>query len=1026
MRRFRRRARHPRRRFFPQALKSTRPSPYDTIQTYENRIAAAPEDLTAYFDLIKIYSLVGDSIGALRILQKAQAVEYDNPRILWWMAKNRIWKGDINEGIQAYRQMLEIAPDNPALWAEAAKVAAWSGQYIPSLDLFFSGLALFPEDLGLLVNQALTYIWMGQEPTADNLLLDTEKLLESFPEKLIEMGRLLALNGYPLRALGVYDRGIERHPDYLDFYFQKSQVLSENRDLGNPEEVYILLKTIFAPSDRLDSAVELVQRKQKLKEEVIAGYEAQLMAEPDNLLLREVLVQTYFWNGMKQRAVEEYGSMLVNNAFLNLEDLALKNRELSHQLDDLHLLYFTLLQKNREAAALVPEIRKALSEYRGAKSAREKNPDDAAAGERLTAAEETVVGLLSRAEGLKSLWDKTVGLYRERRPGVADFLTKEEEEAAGFANLTQNLPWEWDWEFLSEELRGMTFREPVLANLVLGGYYRNRGQIGLAEQSLKAARERSDDPLLGAYGLYQTLLWQGKEEPRRALLGELGVDLENQVPGVSETEALAQGLIQEEGSFGFFLDDSPQQLEAALSPLQGLPQELEEIRTLLEEDLRSLKSVLSARTGRSVFFLSQQTAPLRFALGDYQLELGNNREAALQFEQLLMVDPWNISAIYKLGVVRQRYGDWYGAMKNYRNVYYQDPDYQNAVAYFNQLARENADTLSLQGITEVDNSIIAYRAKGSLQNRINSFIGLDLFYDVDVEKIYKNTPLDTAIPSSYMVQSLQAALPLRINLLGFGITPRVGGFLWTEDFNTDTNITGSTPFSLAEDLQAAPIYGVEGSWEVGPFSLFGGYLHTIKDDSIHRDRDLTTAERFEATFNSYFSFPQRAKLHLVSTRSYGKLEFLSDSNIIGQFVQSGVVGFLLNKDPQLQIQLDGTFNFEHAKNGSEGNYYAPDAVLEAKAGVRGVLNFHNRDYSRIWEISLWGAGGGFWEGNGGTAFKTEGLFSLVYSRAGGNLLFHTNIYGSGSFDPSGGWANTYWQLAATVGATVKVPTLLAD
>ena len=42
------------------------------------------------------------------------------------------------------------------------------------------------------------------------------------------------------------------------------------------------------------------------------------------------------------------------------------------------------------------------------------------------------------------------------------------------------------------------------------------------------------------------------------------------------------------------------------------------------------------------------------------------------------------------------------------------------------------------------------------------------------------------------------------------------------------------------------------------------------------------------------------------------------------------------------------------------DYYLPDGVMELKGGLRGTINFHNSDYTRNLEMSLYGAVGGYW------------------------------------------------------------------
>ena len=69
-----------------------------------------------------------------------------------------------------------------------------------------------------------------------------------------------------------------------------------------------LIQNTFNKSDKLTRYLSIYKVKQSLKDRVIAQYENKLKEQPDNLALRAMLAQTYFWNGFKEKAIEESGS----------------------------------------------------------------------------------------------------------------------------------------------------------------------------------------------------------------------------------------------------------------------------------------------------------------------------------------------------------------------------------------------------------------------------------------------------------------------------------------------------------------------------------------------------------------------------------------------------------------------------------------------------------------------------------------------------------------------------------------------
>jgi hypothetical protein len=136
--------------------------PFPAIDDLLIKVRDDPGSPQPLVDLAGLYSLLGDYLNALKYLNRAAALAPHDMDIALLIAKNRIWKGDVPEGLSAYRAALNGDPKKRDLWLEAGKVAAWNGSYDLSIGFYRDALAAFPNDLDLMVNLGLAYLWAGR------------------------------------------------------------------------------------------------------------------------------------------------------------------------------------------------------------------------------------------------------------------------------------------------------------------------------------------------------------------------------------------------------------------------------------------------------------------------------------------------------------------------------------------------------------------------------------------------------------------------------------------------------------------------------------------------------------------------------------------------------------------------------------------------------------------------------------------------------------------------------------------------
>ena len=356
--------------------------PFQSISYYEKAIKENPGNSSSYIVLSMIYSLIGDYINAIKNLNKAVSLDPTDPYPLLLTAKNRIWNGEIQEGLTAYRQLLSMAPDNASYWAEAGKVAAWTGNYRESIEFFTKGLENFPDDLNLKVNLGLTYLWMARSDDADTQFAEAEESAAGTYERAMELGDIHSVNGYPEYAVNIYNKNLEEFPEYLDTYLSLEE---SYRILGEDEKAEAIIQRIydsFEESAELASYMNVYEEKKNMKNGILQDYIDALEEQPDNVALRQLLSQTYFWNGMQEEAVDHYLRILINKLYISMKDFDDKAEDLLSLMDRMSRYRYQHQKLSEVSAEGIRELGTLQSAYEKAKGSAERKPEDQALAEK--------------------------------------------------------------------------------------------------------------------------------------------------------------------------------------------------------------------------------------------------------------------------------------------------------------------------------------------------------------------------------------------------------------------------------------------------------------------------------------------------------------------------------------------------------------------------------------------------------------------------------------------------------------------
>jgi len=1003
-------------------------NPFRSFSYYDKIIKEHPGNKNAYIMLSMVYSLAGDYINALKNLNKAVSLDPNDPYPLLLTAKNRIWNGEISEGIAVYRQLLTLAPDNSSYWAEAGKVAAWTGNYRASIDFFTRGLKIFPENLNLKVNLGLTYLWMSRLDDAENIFKDAENSTTGNHAEAMDLGNIHKLNGYPQYAVNIYKKELVESPEHLDTYLNLEESFRQLGETKKADEVIKKIYDSFEQTPALSRFMNVYEEKKSMKDGILQDYLDALAKQPDNIPLRQLLSQTYFWNGLKEEAVDQSLKILVNKLYISMREFDDKSVEILSFMDELSL-YRQKYQQIEEAYLKgIKDLTSSKSDYEKAKGAADKKPDD----ETLKARLEEASSKYAESYKINSLWSYRMGELDKKKMDLEEMwsplLEKETEDEKVFRQLLGDSGWSWDRLFNQKELRQVQHSEPFLTGYVLSRLALFSGKPEEAARILGSDVFREDSQAL--YGRYEAYLWGMDEENRKKIWSDNRESLTLYRSSLTDLEGSTWA--EDESHFSTLPP-----IEQTNALIEELTLRSRTMKTEIEDQNRLANDVLNAldrKLVRQIYYYEKDTYLLRYSLGEYYLDMGKNLEATGQFERVLAMDPTNISANYKLGIVSQRYGDWFRAMKQYKKVYYQNPDYENASYYYNQLARQNADAVSLDMQNITDTTRIKYLGTFNYQTKVNTWLGWGMTYHLDMNRKYR--VFNPEIPNQYKLHTIGINTPLFIKDWNFTITPVAGFYAWNDYFGVSSSDPGfgtsvPTPQDLGSVLNLEPLLGVSLGWKKSFLDTSLSYKYRVEEESVFTDRTLARSHFFSAAASTYFPLDTLFDWGPVTTRTYGQMDFLSDKsggsrNFKGQIIQEGSIGYVMNRVPLVRLTVNGILNFENGSDSDITDYYLPQGVLEAKGGLRGTVNFHKPDYSEALELSLYGSAGGYWmnllkQENRTQSLKMEGMFSLYYVKE--TMTLFLNIGGNGTIDENNNLS--FWEFSTLIGARINVPSLLA-
>lgn len=976
---------------------------YLTVDQYDYLVTSKPKELANYLELAKVYSMVGDYQNALKTLDRARVNVGESSDITLMMAKNRVWSGDWAEGLELYKSYLKKAPNDLATWSELAKVLAWQGQYSSSVETYRLALVQFPGNLNLTVNQGLTYLWANRTQEGESLLSRAWDLAQKDPVAIVDLGAIYAANGYPDKAAETYERGISLFPDQLTLYLKLEECWLNQAQAARAQAVAQRITETFVPSDRLTAAQAALERKTNLKAAALAGYEEKLKANPDDVKLREQLVQAYYWNGAKAQAVAETRHILVNKLFGQFAKLDQELEPTYRVLDQIAAVRGQQAKWAPQASTLGQRLSSALGRWSAAEASKTH--------EGLADAQKALAQAVDEANDYLVVVQKVEAWSGSLADQAAPEVAKVDGDQK---TLDGYRPWSWDRNAEYDELNQASRDGLVLADALVARLNLNEQNPGAARVPLGKLASQ-DQPLAGirTLGLQGTLWTTGSVDPEALKAGPYF--------GYATELAARLGTLAATPAPQEFSDQTPAQAADLVKRLEAAARTLAADRQQLQVPWSQLLNRVMVRTQVEFYRYDLDTLELRYQLGSYLIDVNQYDDARVQLGRALAISPQNVYIQFDLGRARQLSGDWSGAMDLYRTIYQTNPKFEFTASSYNQLARLHEDAVSTRLTSFVDNARDSTQAALTYHFAGTSLFSFDASYVLDNVRLYQQSST-VVTPGSIHLQTVTVKPQLTLGFLNLSVFALAGGAFHDTLLGSSVPSTKEVDWTdpLTKYLGVSPVVGAGARWAWGPVDWSASYTFDQVKDTFLVGRTAAYERTAASTVSLYFPLPAAWWVKAVGSRTSAREAEVAGSgptNRLYSAVQEFSTVVSLAAQPATNLTVSTLASWENADDPTVTGYYAPNQVFVWKTSGQVDTQWA---LGATWNLGLSGRlGGGLYADTSGQNLLTDGV--LAVRASSGDLAIDLSLAASRAAN-AGGVA--YWSSQGQLVVTVGLPSYI--
>ncbi len=928
-----------------------------SVDYYENLIRRDPRNINLYTALSRVYSLMGDYASAIRTLERGAKIAPRDEAVLRLLGRNRIWYGEVVEGLYAYRELLYYYPKNRAYWVEAATAASDAGELRLARKLLEDGIVHFPEDPTLDVYRSVVYRDLGSIDFSEGVFERLKKRIQGDAASFMALGDLYRGNGYYKLAAEAYEEAIRLAPSDLLGYRNLERVY---RLQGQHTKAEGLLLEV---AESFDTEVEpfpyynaLVQGEKALREKRYLEGLYYFEEREDALASREQLAQFYYWDGQQAEGTDHTFRLLMNRLYRSVKDFDEKGKDFLNFYDRFYTYYSAL--KHVRGLMRNAEIRlyEAYSSYIYAVEARDRRPGDKRRADRAQEMTLAYVQTYSEYQQWLLLAEKSSEVLLRVEKEWARLLTEETRAQEAWLPLVEETGWEWDKDLTFKEIRRIRQNEPYIADYLSSRLSLFLGMPQEAARYIEEAGGRYAGDPFAQYGLYQAYAWGQLPSEQIRVWKENRDLLTSYKPHVAELDLLLPSprgstfSIPTQEDIALLLKD----LSQATPPLGGHQQRLEEL-------VKEVGEAMEKRFTRHMYLFEREFSFYRLILGAEYTALGRYNQGVEQLERYIMIESRDLDGIYRLASAKNGQGRWSEAMELYKKVYNLNPYYKRTMANYDRLATEHGDRASFRLLFPLTGTRQGRGVGVAFETKPNQFFSWGLDYTWLNDKKIAGDKVDAqgGDPSVYRAHKAGGTLGFYIPSWKVALRPWGGMVLFLDNAYNDS-------FAPYENLGPASNFEFGASIEWNP-SIFTGKLdfrYALDPDSYFPDTPFENVLTvgFDGELLLPIKTPRLGPIVSTTKADYGMLAG-GASNVgkafKGILQQEFTLGYSFTSAPKFGLELllrgevgDGTY-FEPK------DFYIANDYYKILGGLRGSLGFFNEERTENLDLFFLTALGSF-------------------------------------------------------------------
>ncbi len=624
------------------------------IEYYKKNIARSRDYRNSVFTLLQIYTWLYQYDKAIDLCNEYLGRYPKDIEIRLLLASTLAWSDRLDDALKEYKNIISIDTNNITARKLLAVLAGWNNRYDEAVRNYREIIKIDPMNIDAYISLATQLMWKGDVNQAIKVFQKAETIAPDNIEVLYALGDNYYWSGKVYKAINQFKKIISLNEKEIQAYKKLATIYME---LGRKKRA----DEIISEADRIRNiypelsgiSLDLKGEREKQLQSTIREYQTILNKNPEDIEARKNLIDTYRWNKMDNKAIEEYNNLLNIKVVQKIDETEEKIKKLQFDTVKLQILQPILNNVFSKMQSLSREYGDAEKNIKTGGKTDEKLTEEKIRSD--AAFIEYAVKIIKRFEKELLKFNNTMEFYNR---DVESYLAQRNA-----------LKWKFDRQRILDQAKAsvMSLRgdyRPVKVVGLLEFLYGNRSE---AVKAMNIVYNKAPSRAIPLYIL--TLSGSGQFRNAENLLsiilnkkiikgrtGKLIKQLKDEI--TSFKPAQINTLTKKADSKESLIQKNSQLSSEGILRLQELLREH-------QRKLKKARSLLKMIFEKAFLDLENDNVPIYKELARYYLNKQKMLKALDYYNNILQVQPLNVDINFKLGNLNEFSGYWRSAMANY-------------------------------------------------------------------------------------------------------------------------------------------------------------------------------------------------------------------------------------------------------------------------------------------------------------------------------------------------------------------------